>query len=214
MRIFENMTQAIIKYNSDDDSECDHRRCKRSPSPPYKEPLLISGLELPAGVGPIQPPTPTESLHTSPSGFRFDQEAVVRVTKQTWDALGKELNTIKQQKLELESQLSILETSNAVLRDVDHDIGVRLGKLRYQNEANKVQKAAMGRSLSEKEIKIKTQQLEIDELVGRIKTKQIGVDRAVRQLAGAKAKFKELNLNTSSGKCAPFYNTDMALTNT
>jgi chromosome segregation ATPase len=136
------------------------------------------------------------------------------VTKQTWDALGKELNTTMQQKLELENQLSILEINNAALRDVEYDIGVRLGKLRYQNEANKAQKAAMGRSLSEKEVKIKTQQLEIDELVGRIKTKQIEVDRAVRQLAGAKAKFEELNLDTSSGKFAPFYNINMALTNT
>ncbi|KAG9194388.1 hypothetical protein G6011_04423 [Alternaria panax] len=198
MRPFETMAGAINNYNSDEDSECDRHHRRRTPSPLYMQPLLIPGLELPAGVGPAQPLTPTESLHDSPSGFRSDQETVVRVTKHTWDALDKELNTIRKQKLELENRLSALETSNAVLRDVDHDIGVRLGKLKYQNEANKAQKAAMGRTLSEKEMKIKIQQLEIDELVGQIKTKEDELDRATRQLAGTKAKSAELNLNTGS----------------
>lgn len=185
------MAEAIISYKSDDDSECDHHRRRCSPSPLCKQPLLISGLELPAGVGPTHPPTPTESLHYSPSGFRSDQEAVVRVTKQNWESLGKELNTIKKQKLELESQLSTLETNNAVLRDVDYDISVRLGKLKYQNEANKAQKAAMGRSLSEKEMKIKTQQLEIDELKGHIKTTENALSAKDHELENLRQKMKE-----------------------
>ncbi|CAN9265986.1 unnamed protein product [Alternaria alternata] len=191
MRLFETMAEAIISYKSDDDSECDHHRRRRSPSPLCKQPLLISGLELPAGVGPTHPPTPTESLQYSPSGFRSDQEAVVPVTKQNWESLGKELNTIKKQKLELESQLSTLETNNAVLRDVDHDISVRLGKLKYQNEANKAQKAAMGRSLSEKEIKIRTQQLEIDELKGHIKTIENALSAKDHELENLRQKMKE-----------------------
>jgi chromosome segregation ATPase len=113
------------------------------------------------------------------------------VTKQNWESLGKELNTIKKQKLELESQLSTLETNNAVLRDVDHDISVRLGKLKYQNEANKAQKAAMGRSLSEKEIKIKTQQLEIDELKGHIKTTENALSAKDHELENLRQKMKE-----------------------
>jgi hypothetical protein len=214
MKMFKTMTEDIIDYDSEDDSERDHRRHKHSSSPPHMVPALISVLDLPTGVGPARPLTPTESLQNSPSGFRSDQEAVVRVTKQTWDALGKELNTIKKQKLELETQLSALETSNAVLRNVEHDIGVRLGQLKYQNEANKAQKAAMGRSLSEKEVKIKKQQLEIDDLVRQIQTKQAEIDKAVRKLAGAKAKFKEMDLNNGSGKFRSFYNIRVALTNT
>jgi hypothetical protein len=183
VNIFDSITQAILEHNSEDDSDCDHRRRKRSPSPPCEEPLLISGLEPPTRFGPTQPLTPTEPLQISPFGFRSDQEAVVRVTKKVWEALEKELDTTKAQKKELEDQLSTVENSYAILKDVDHDIGQQLGKLKFQNEANKSQKAEMGRSLSEKEMQIKKQKHEIDGLV--------------RKLGTAKAKFKNVGNGAS-----------------
>jgi chromosome segregation ATPase len=92
--------------------------------------------------------------------------------------MGKSLDAAKREKEELEEKLSVLESQNETLRNVDHDVGSQLGKLRYQNENHKVQKSSMGQALAQKEMDIKKQQLDIDELA--------------RQLAEAESKVKEL----------------------
>jgi hypothetical protein len=73
----------------------------------------------------------------------------------------------------------VLEREAEALRNVDHDVGSQLGKLRYQNEVNKGQKASMGRILAQKEMDIKKQQLDIDGLS--------------RKLEEAESKNKELS---------------------
>ena len=176
----DSLAEAIINHNSDDDDA----RSPCTPSPPYKEPLLIPGLEppiqiAPARFGPIDPPTPTESLQPSRSSeYRSSQEPVVRVTKDVWESMGKSLDAAKRDKKELEEKLSVLESKNETLRNVDHDFGSQLGKLRYQNENHKVQKSSMGQALAQKEMELKKQQLDIDELV--------------RKLEEAECKVKEL----------------------
>jgi hypothetical protein len=152
-----------------------------TPSPPV---LLIPGLAspiqiAPARFGPTDPPTPTESIQPSRSEYRSSQDPVVRVTKQVWDNMGKSLDAVKKQKQELEEKLAVLEREAEALRNVDHDVGSQLGKLRYQNEVNKGQKASMGRILAQKEMDIKKQQLDIHELS--------------RKLEEAESKNKELS---------------------
>jgi hypothetical protein len=141
-----------------------------TPSPPV---LLIPGLASPSQIaparfGPTDPPTPTESIQPSRSKYRSGQDPVVRVTKQIWDNMGKSLDAVKKQKQELEEKLAVLERETEALRNVDHDVGSQLGKLRYQNEANNGQKANMGRDLAQKEMEIKEQQLDIDELSSKL----------------------------------------------
>ncbi|KAE8833420.1 hypothetical protein PTNB73_05191 [Pyrenophora teres f. teres] len=141
---------------------------KPSASRPYKEPFLIPEFELPARNGLTDPPSPPQSLTDSASAFRSEQEPIVRLTKPAYDKMCKSLeDTVKENK-ELHTSLAAHNRTIEQLRHGDHEMSSQLGKHRYQNEANKAQKSAMGRALGEKETTIQTQQLEIKELMSKI----------------------------------------------
>jgi DNA repair exonuclease SbcCD ATPase subunit len=124
--------------------------------------LLLPGFTTPPQIGPIAPPTPTDSAQHHISAYDRSNTPVVRLTKDVWESMGNELSTLSKEKRDLEQRLASAERNQQALRDEDHDIGAQIGKLRYQNEANREQKATMGRALAEKDVEIKTQQLEID----------------------------------------------------
>jgi hypothetical protein len=161
----DSLTEAISKFNIEDNETSHH---PRTPSPLYKKSLLVPELEPPLHFGPIEPPTPTESLPPTRSAFRSDQEPVVRLTKQVWERMSQDLDTLRKQNQDLEKGLSVLKKHNEVLCNDDQDVSTQLGKLRYQNEANKTQKALMGRALAEKDMRIKEQQLEMDDLARKL----------------------------------------------
>lgn len=167
MKHFENIANAVLNYDSDDDSE--YSSGIYSTTPTHKGPLLISGLAPPAQIGPIKPPTPTDSLRASPLGHLSGYEAAVSPT---------ELVDLKEENLLLRCQLLNLEKKSKILQQADHSVESRLGLLKYHNEANKGQKASMGRALAEKDMEIKNQQLDNDDLI--------------RKLAESEAKLREL----------------------
>ena len=80
---------------------------------------------------------------------------------------------------------TLISSSAEKLRHGGHDIGLQLGKLRYQNESNKAQKSAMGRALAEKETIIKTQRLEL----GYLKSKGSTLSARVQELEGISGMF-------------------------
>ncbi|KAF1936941.1 hypothetical protein EJ02DRAFT_438202 [Clathrospora elynae] len=172
----DSMTEWIEKYHIDDEPVC------RLPSPLNMEPLLIPNLEPPARFGPVDPPTPTESAQPTLSAFQpaRDREPVVRLTQQAWESMGRDLDTITKQKQALEKRLAELERHNETLRTEEHGVSAQLGKLRYQNEVNKEQKSAMGRSLAQKDVELKNQKLEIDELTGKLGI----IERRLQELGG------------------------------
>lgn len=86
-----------------------------------------------------------------------------------WDAMNKDLKTMADQKRELQDKLSRAQSRHEPRHYEDHEMDARLGKLKYQNEANRDQKAAMGRALGQKEVEIKHQQLEIDHIASQLR---------------------------------------------
>jgi hypothetical protein len=73
------LSSFTFDHSSDNDADA---RCPRTPSLLSEVPLLILGLEPPAHLGPIDPPTPAESIQSSRSDYRSRQEPTVQVTKQ------------------------------------------------------------------------------------------------------------------------------------
>lgn len=129
-----------------------------------------SSSQVPRDFGPIDLPTPAESVQSMVRRSRpvsaYDRSSTpaVRVTKAVWKSMGDDLELLMRQKRELEAELASVRRGHQRLLDDDHDADARVGKLRYQNEANREQKASMGRSLAQKDVEIKKQQLDIDNL--------------------------------------------------
>jgi hypothetical protein len=145
------------------DYEIDVDKCEvRTPSPP-----IVHALEAPSRFGPVRLPTPAESVRPL-SVYDRASAPMVRVTKEVWESMGKELDLVKKQKRQAEKQHASLERKHTAHLDEDHDVGTQLGKLKYQNEANRDQKAAMGRALGQKDVEIKQQQLDVDNLSKKI----------------------------------------------
>jgi hypothetical protein len=157
---FDRRLAALDKMIRDKDaSEC----YPRTPSPP-----VVPVLESPLTLGPVYPPTPAESVQSRISVYDPVSAPVVRVTKEIWESMGKEVDTLKKQKRHMENQLVSIQRQHNAHLDEPHDVGMQLGKLRYQNEANRDQKASMGRALAQKDVEIKKSQLDIDILRKKI----------------------------------------------
>jgi outer membrane murein-binding lipoprotein Lpp len=130
----------------------------QTPSPPPASALFQS----PPRISPIAPPTPADSDRRQPvSAYDRVSAPVVRVTKDVWNSLGKDMDLLKRQKRELEQQLLDLHKDHHVRLEEDHNVSAQLGKLKYQNEVSRDQKAEMGRSLVQRDVKIKEQELDI-----------------------------------------------------
>lgn len=154
------------------DEPIEQRPTTRSPivssSPPAVQ--LLSGFKTPPQIGPISPPTPADSTHVQHHVSAYDRSnaPVVRLTKEVWKSMNNGLSTLSKEKHDLEERLASAECDHQLLRDEGNDVSAQIGKLRYQNQANRDQKATMSRALSEKDIEIKIQQLEIVNLGKKI----------------------------------------------
>ncbi|KAH7092635.1 hypothetical protein FB567DRAFT_489518 [Paraphoma chrysanthemicola] len=125
---------------------------------------------------------------------------------------------------ELEHQRSEVDNKyNTLLAESDR-YSTQIGKLRYQNEANRDQKAAMGRSLAQQEVEIKKQQLEIDNLnriindlkskISRQQQELSEIDRlrsAVKDISGLEETVKRLTLERDHALRAQVNSGDHAL---
>lgn len=128
-----------------------------TPSPP-----LATAFQSIPRIDPIDPPTPADSIRRQPvSAYDRISAPVVRETKEVWDSLGKDMDLLKKQKRELEQQFASLQKNHRTRLDEDHDVSAQLGKLKFQNEVNRDQKAEMGRSLAQRDVKIKEQEIDI-----------------------------------------------------
>lgn len=147
-----------------DEDEDDNATVQLTQSQPAVQ-LLLPAFEplttLPVRTGPITPPTPAESAKP-----QLLEEPVVRVTMHVWDAMGRDLEALRDEKRALEIKIARLEkqdTSPSQAVDIEKDrMETQIGKLRYQNEQNKTQKATMARTLSQKDVEIKQLQLDLD----------------------------------------------------
>lgn len=157
LRHLEHLTEQTSRYETDDETGCHPRT--QTPSPSYEEQVLIPGLESPVQIGPANP---------AASALQSAQEPVVRLTKHVWDTMGADLESLMVQKRALEDKLAKLERNSESLCRNEGDIGTQIGKLRFQNEANRDQKASMGRSLALQEMEIKKLQLENVDLAKKL----------------------------------------------
>ncbi|KAJ4985153.1 NCS1 nucleoside transporter [Stagonosporopsis vannaccii] len=121
----------------------------------------------PAYRGPVGPPTPAPSVKVA-----LPDEPVVRLTMHAWDAIGRDLENLKEEKRDLEIKIARLGKQKAIdpIDDYKSELEDQIGKLRYQNESNKTQKATMARTLSEKDMQIKLLQLDLDGVRERLET--------------------------------------------
>lgn len=91
-----------------------------------------------------------------------------------------ELDLVSRQKQEVEEQLATAQKEHRAHLEEDHDNSAQLGKLKYQNEVNRDQKATMGREIALRDVKIKEQQLDNDNLDKRVTELQDELDRCSR----------------------------------
>lgn len=88
------------------------------------------------------------------------------MTLHAWEAMGRELETLKEAKQSMEIKIARLEKLNIspprLSSDKEDELHTEIGRLRYQNEKNKTQKAAMACKSSQKDIGIKQLQLDLD----------------------------------------------------
>lgn len=127
---------------------------------------LLPGFEpfssIPIHTGPITPPTPADS--TEPR--TLPTEPVVHVNVRDWEAMGGDLQGLKDEKRALELRIARLEKLKAYLprleSNKEEELQTEIGYMKYQNEQNKTQKATMGRSLSQKDVEIKQLRLDLD----------------------------------------------------
>ena len=160
MQRLESMLQELEDLPIDDD---DDNATVQHIQPKAAIKALLPGFELSAALpirtGAITPPTPAAS--TKPL---VPEEPIVRVTMQVWDAMGRDLEALKDEKRALEVNVARLEKQKSPTPQVEeyNDLQTQIGKLQYQNETNKIQKATMARILSEKDIQIKQLQLDLD----------------------------------------------------
>ncbi|USP76332.1 purine-cytosine permease-like protein [Curvularia clavata] len=91
----------------------------------------------------------------------------------------KELGSMKENIMILERTVMALKRSKEALREANGNTESILDKLKYENVIKKDQISAMSRSLAEKEMTVKNQQLDIDELK--------------RKLANSETQLKELS---------------------
>lgn len=168
---------AALTHEFNEFSFGEARRQPRTPSPPVAPVFQYS---QPLRFVPIDPPTPNESVrqdsivsvHPYPkeaarppvSVYDRVSEPTVRVTKVRWTSVLDELDSVKRQKQEVEEQLATAQKEHLAHLEEDHDNSAELGRLKYQNEVNRDQKAAMGREIAQRDVKIKDQQLDIGDL--------------------------------------------------
>lgn len=147
---------------NDNDAMSVYQNTPTSLSSPVES--LLPGFELPTALplctGPILPPTPVESTHPPTT-----DEPVVRITMHVWNAMGRDLQALKDDKRALETKLARVEkvkqTVAKQVTDYNDEQQTQLGRYQYQNECNKTQKATMVRTISDKDIQIKELQLEM-----------------------------------------------------
>lgn len=126
------------------------------------EPLLPDfafPTSLPSHTLPTHPPSPAKS--TKPTSL---EEPVVRDVDHSWVAMGNDLDALKRENRDLKARISQIEKPTNVPTSEDHtaNLEYEIGRLRYQNEHSKTQKAIMVRTLSEKDISIKRLQMDLN----------------------------------------------------
>ncbi|KAI8932467.1 hypothetical protein NX059_010652 [Plenodomus lindquistii] len=187
MQHLESLFEDMKKIDVDSAETEDHVRV---PSPQCQPIPFIPQLVSPIHFATRDLPTPTDSYRPAPSPFLSDTEPVVRLAKHVYDSLVKDLENMGKEKQALQEKVKKLEHECKLSQEEDHANGTRLGLLKYQNEANRTQKADMGRALNDKEVKIKLQQLDIDELRAKLKRVEMEL-QAVGGIAGERDYFRD-----------------------
>ena len=178
----ESLVEQISQYEIDD--KPGRQPSLQTPSQSSQGPLPIPELQSPVQIGPVDTPTSAESYQTTLSTFHPSTEPVVRLNKHVWDSMGADLQTLMVQKRGLEDRLTKLEYGSESLRSDKHDIGTQIGKLRYQIEVNKDQKALMGRSLALQEAEIKKLRLDNEDLAKKLS----GAECELKKLGGIRGR--------------------------
>ena len=171
MQRLESMLQELEDLPINDDDNANVQSPNVTPPTPF-EPLFPGyrlSTALPVHTEPSPPPTPAELVTpTSP------EEPVVRVTMHVWDAMDRDLEALKAERRALELKVARLEKAKQIAPqqavDYNDELQTQIGKLQYQNEANKIQKATMARTLSEKDMEIKQLQLKLASVEQRAET--------------------------------------------
>jgi predicted RNase H-like nuclease (RuvC/YqgF family) len=154
MQRLESMLKELGEIPVDDDEDDNATVELREPHPASCE----SHTTLAVRTGPITPPTPAES--TEP---QMPTHPVVRITMHALEAMGRDLEALKEEKQAFEVKIARLEKQQSPPRvNREEELQTEIGHLKYQNEQNKTQKATMARTLSQKDVEIKQLQLNLD----------------------------------------------------
>ena len=159
------MTEWISRFEIDD-NETDQP--PRSFSSPYMSGVKQLDLNLPTHIGPRDFPTPTEAFETTAMAVTPAPDLIVRVNKSAWESTVQDSESKGFEVTKLREEILALEARLKSHHHEHEDTRTRLGQLKYENEINRNQKSAMGRTLSQKDVEIKFLQLENDDLVRKL----------------------------------------------
>ena len=120
-------------------------------------PGLELPVELPMRTSPFTPSTPAQTT----SSLQLE-EPVVRMSVPVWDDMWTKLKMVEREKQALETQIAKTKKQAKSRFDNDQvDLQTEIGKLKYQNEVSKTQKASMAQALSGKDSRVEQLQLEL-----------------------------------------------------
>ncbi|KAI4934842.1 hypothetical protein J4E85_002703 [Alternaria conjuncta] len=173
---FRSMIDTINDYDKTADSESDHRSGRSSWSPPVHVPHIESSVPAASDT----PPTPADSVVHAIHDFEFDQPTMVRMTEQ-------------EQRTVLEDQLAAAEENLARLKRENTEAAKKLGLVGFQIESTENQNAAMSRAMSEKDVMIKKNELEMKRKATEVQDLDVKMKSKDAELKARVAELKDLN---------------------
>jgi hypothetical protein len=145
------------------DSPADAKDSNKDRSMPA--PLLIGLSEsLPRTREHDPPPMPPTYRLERPT----EEGPIVRLTQTVYSSIMAQISTLQKEKMEAIKKLGTLRRELDERTESERDVGGMVGKLRYQLEANKDYKAAMGRDIRQRDIQLYKAEMQIDSLNSKV----------------------------------------------
>ncbi|KAG9199131.1 hypothetical protein G6514_009049 [Epicoccum nigrum] len=115
-------------------------------------------VTLPMCTGPFSPPSPAQTTISM-----LPEEHVVRITMPVWDDMRRNFKASEREKQALRAQLAKFEKqAKSRFANEQIDLQTEIGKLKYQNEVSKTQKARMAQLLLEKDTRVEKLKFELN----------------------------------------------------
>lgn len=158
-------------------------------------------VTLPMRTGSFSPPTSAQTTNSMlPEGL------IARMSVPIWDDMCRTLETAEREKKALKAQLAKTEKqAKSRLDDMLADLQTEVGKLKFQNEVSKTQKASMAQTLSHMNTRAEQLQLDLDSTNERLRAALSAAANHTKILEERdyfETELREIRLDNSRGPSA------------